>query len=78
MGQRTRVQAVSRLTIDIDQPEFLPVEKGILLELIDTHERYECQGRTFEANSMAKAARIVFRRLKGDFEDTQPTNWGSL
>ena len=69
---------MSRLTIDINNPEFLPIEKTILLELVDTHERYEAQGRDFEARAMAKAARIVYRRLVGDFEDTHATGWDSL
>ena len=69
---------MSRLTLDINHSEFLPVEKQILLELIDTHERYEAQGRDFEAMAMAKAARIVYRRLVGDFEDTNATGWDSL
>jgi len=69
---------MTRINIDINQPEFLPVEKQILLELIDTHERYEAQGRDFEARAMAKATRIVYRRLMGDFEDTHATGWDSL
>jgi hypothetical protein len=69
---------VSRLNIEIDQPEFLPIEKQILCELLDKHEQYEGQGRDLEARAMARAATIVYRRLKGDFHDTSPTNWGSL
>jgi hypothetical protein len=69
---------MSRINLDINQDEFLPVEKQILMELIDTHERYEAQGRDFEARAMAKATRIVYRRLLGDFEDTEATGWGSL
>jgi hypothetical protein len=69
---------MSRLNIDVHNDEFLPIEKAILIELIDTHERYEAQGRDFEARAMAKATRIVYRRLLGDFEDTHATGWDSL
>jgi hypothetical protein len=69
---------MSRLDIDINQPEFLPVEVAILHELIDKHEQYEAQGRDLEARSMHRAVTIVFKGLKGDFHDTEPTEWGSL
>jgi hypothetical protein len=69
---------VSRLKILYKDPEFLPVEIQIMKELIDKHEQYECQGRDLEARAMARAVTIMYRRLKGDFEDTDATGWGSL
>lgn len=69
---------MSRLEIDINQPEFLPVEIRILHELKDKHEQYEAQGRDLEARAMARAVTIMWRRLKGEFDDTEPTGWDSL
>jgi hypothetical protein len=67
-----------RLEIDIHQPEFLPVEIAVLHELLNKHEQYEAQGRGYEARAMARAVTIMFKGLKGDFHDTQPTGWDSL
>jgi hypothetical protein len=69
---------MSRITTDIDQPEFLLVEKIALRKLKDTHERYEAQGRDLEATAMHRAFYLVFNTLQGDYEDTTPTHWGSL
>jgi hypothetical protein len=66
------------LTIDFDQPEFTVAEKMILRELADHHERYEAQGRDFEARGVYKSIVVIYRRLKGDFVDTEPTHWASL
>ena len=66
------------MTIDFDQPEFTVIQKMILRELADIHERYEAQGRDFEARGVYKSIVVTYRRLKGDFVDTEPTNWGSF
>ena len=66
------------LELDVDQPEFTVIEKLILREMIDKYEQYMRQGRCFEASGVARAIQITYKRLKGDFEDTQPTHWGSL
>ena len=66
------------LDLNIDQPEFTVIEKVILRELKDKYEQYMRQGRCFEASGVARAIQITYKRLKGDFEDTQPTHWGSL
>lgn len=69
---------MSRIVYDLDQPEFTePVRQG-LKNMIDKHEQYERQGRVYEANAMAKAFRMIKRVHKPDFEDTEPTGWGSL
>lgn len=67
-----------RIEIDINQPEFLQVEKQALKELIDKHEQYARQGRFYEAKAMYRAVSILYRALKGDFHDTEPTGWDSL
>ena len=69
---------MSRITTDIDQPEFLLVEKIALRKLKDKHEQYEGQGRDLEARGMHRAFYLVFNTLKGDYEDTKPTHWGSM
>ena len=69
---------MSRLEIEIAQPEFLPVEVEILHALIDKHEQYEAQGRDLEARGMARAVHIVWDKLKGTFDPTQPTTHGEL
>lgn len=66
------------LELNIDQPEFTVAEKLILREMLGKYEQYMRQGRCFEANGVYTAIKITYRRLKGDFEDTTPTNWGSL
>jgi hypothetical protein len=69
---------MSRIDLDIHQPEFLPVEVHALHELVNKHEQYLCQGRDLEARGMARAVGIVFRCFKGDFHDTQPTSWAEI
>jgi hypothetical protein len=66
------------LDLNIDQPEFTVVEKVILRELKDKYEQYMRQGRHFEGSGVARSIQIMYKRLKGDFEDTQPTHWGAL
>ena len=66
------------MDLPIDEPEFLPVETAILCALLDKHEQYEAQGRDLEAKAMARAAHIVWTALKGDFDDTLPSNFGAL
>ena len=66
---------MSRLDIDINQPEFLPVEAHILCALLDKHEQYVQQGRPLEAKGMERAIRITWDTLKGNFDDTQPSAW---
>ena len=69
---------MSRLDLDIQQPEFLPVEARILCTLLDKHEQYTGQGRVLEAKAMERAIRIVWDTLKGNFDDTQPSEWVAL
>jgi hypothetical protein len=63
---------MSRLDVDVNQPEFLPTETEVLRKLVDKHEQYQAQGRDLEARAMERAARIVWDTLKGDFDATQP------
>ena len=69
---------MGRLDLDIHQPEFLPVEAEILCTLLDKHEQYKSQGRVLEAKAMERAIRIVWDTLKGNFDDTQPSEWVAL
>ena len=69
---------MSRISYDLDQPEFSEKTRMGLRCMIDKHEQYERQGRMYEANAMAKAFRILTRAHNPDFEDTEPTGWGSL
>jgi hypothetical protein len=69
---------MSRLDIPLDEPEFLPVEVAILHALMEKHEQYIAQGRDLEARGMARAAHIAWSMLKGEFLDTQPSEWGEL
>jgi N-methylhydantoinase B/oxoprolinase/acetone carboxylase alpha subunit len=69
---------MSRISYDLNQPEFTDEVRAVLRSMIDKHEQYERQGRMHEANAMAKAFRITKRAYKADFEDTEPTGWGSL
>lgn len=69
---------LSRIETDVDQPEFLLVEKIALRKLKDKHEQYEAQGRDLEATAMRKSFFMVFNTLKGDYVDTEATGWDSL
>ena len=69
---------MGRIDIDVNQPEFLPVEIMVLHNLLDKHEQYEAQGRDLEARGVYRAIEIIFRTLKGDFEHTQPTSWSEI
>lgn len=69
---------MSRITIDINQPDFLPWEVRALLELVDKHEQYQAQGRDLEARGVERSIGIVYRCFRGDFIDTQPTGMGDL
>ena len=64
---------MSRLELDIDQPEFLPIEIQILSALLDKHEQYLCQGRDLEARGVHRSITIIWESLKTGFCDTQPT-----
>jgi hypothetical protein len=69
---------MSRISYDLNKPEFSEEVRTALRNMIDKHEQYERQGRMHEANAMAKAFRIAKRAYLPDFEDTEPTGWGSL
>lgn len=69
---------MTRLNVDIHQPEFLPIEVEVLRKLVDKHEQYQAQGRDLEARGMERAARIVWDTLKGDFDATQPSAWVTI
>lgn len=69
---------LNRIDRSVDQPEFLPVEIRAMRLLADKHEQYQRQARDLEARAMHRAYGIVFRTLKGDFYDTEPTQWDSL
>ena len=64
--------------IDPNQPEFLPVEAAILHALLVKHDQYVSQKRTLEARAMQRAIQITWDTLKGDFDDTQPSEWVAL
>lgn len=66
------------LLLDINQPEFLPIEVEALRQLLEKHEQYICQGRDLEARGVYRSIGIVYCCFKGDFQDTQPTNWSAL
>ena len=67
-----------RLPIDINQAEFLPVEKHLLGMLLDKHEQYLAQGRDLEAKGVERAVHIVWNGLKGEYVDTRPTGWADI
>jgi hypothetical protein len=69
---------MSRIDVDIHQPEFLPVEIHILGRLLDKHEQYQAQGRDLEARGVARSIGIVYEGLKGTDGDTEPTAYGDL
>jgi hypothetical protein len=69
---------VGRIDVDINQPEFLPVEVTVLHNLIEKHEQYLAQGRDLEARGVYRAVEIVFNTLKGTFDQPQQTNWSEL
>ena len=69
---------MNRLELDIAQPEFLPVQIMALHDLLLKHEQYQCEGRDLEARGVERSIGIVYRRFKGEFTDTQPTERGSI
>jgi len=77
-GGRDSIHSTMSLDLPIDQPEFLPVEVAILHALIEKHEQYLSQGRDLEAKGVARSAHIVWTMLKGDFVDTQPSEWSEI
>ena len=66
---------MTRIPLEINQPEFLPIEIMILHCLLDKHEQYEAQGRDLEARGVSTAIKIVYQTLKGDFDSTIPSEW---
>jgi len=66
------------IRINFDQPEFTVAQKMLLRELAGHHDRYEALGRDLEARGVYKSIVVCYRKWKGDFVDTEPTNWGSL
>lgn len=69
---------MSRISYDFSKSNLSDEVRNAMHNMIDKHEQYERQGRMYEANAMAKAFRILKRTHTPDFEDTEPTGWGSL
>ena len=67
-----------RIDKDLDSYPFTDDEKHGLRLLADKHEQYERQARGYEARAMHRAYGLMFRTLRGDFYDTEPTGWDSL
>ena len=62
-----------------DMTPYTDLQKRLLVALIDKHEQYTRQGRDLEAVAMHKSFRMVKRSFRpDDFQDTEPTGWGSL
>jgi hypothetical protein len=69
---------VSLLDYDFNQPEIPPEVRLVLRNMGDKYRQYKLQGRLWEANGIAKGFRMLARAYSPDFQETEPTGWGSL
>ena len=64
-------------TVDIHDPELLPVERQALALMLDKREQYVDQGRAREAHGAGTMIMILWNTLKGG-PHNDITNWGQL
>ena len=69
---------MSLLDYDFNKPEFPKEVRLVLRNMADKYRQYKLQGRLWEASGVSKSFRILTRAYSPDFEETEPTNWGSL
>ena len=63
---------------DFDKPDLPPEIRLVLRNMADKYCQYKIQGRLWEASGVAKSFRMLTRVYGPDFQDTEPTGWGSL
>jgi hypothetical protein len=66
------------LKLIFHERDFTLRDAAILKTLKEKYEQYRAQGRDLEALGMGRAAHLVLAAFRGDFQPTQPTDWGTL
>jgi hypothetical protein len=65
-------------TVDIHDPELLPLEAQALGLMLEKRELYVSQGRSREAHGAGTMIWILWNTLKGNLPVGSTTNWGTL